>query len=179
VATLIPPQGPPVKSALAATPKHLTTRLQRVEALSAAYHPYCPKPIASAAYEVENVCRWDHCPQVLGAWVVGCSLLVGCAAPTLNPLVDYRYQGAVHRNANGGTARSQQVIAAFKKQWACPATGLHSGACPGWAIDNVIPLDCGGADAVWNCNGYRTRSSLPGVSFQRTISRGGCMVAAA
>lgn len=82
--------------------------------------------------------------------VLSTLLLVGCAAPMLDPLVDYRYQGVVHRNANGSTARSQQVIAAFKKEWACPATGLHSGPCPGWAIDHVIPLDCGGVDAVWN-----------------------------
>lgn len=82
---------------------------------------------------------------VLGIW-----LLAGCAAPTLDPLVDYRYQAAVHRNASGSTARSQQVLAAFKKEWACPSTGLHSGTCPGWALDHVIPLDCGGVDAVWN-----------------------------
>ena len=85
---------------------------------------------------------------------------IGCATaplpetagskPQLDPLVEYRYQGVVERNTTGATARSQQVIAAFKKQWACPANGAHSGACPGWAIDHVIPLDCGGVDAVWN-----------------------------
>jgi hypothetical protein len=77
-------------------------------------------------------------------------LLFGCAAPSLDPLIDYRYQGVVNRNTNGVTTRSQQVIAAFKKEWACPANGAHSGPCPSWAIDHVIPLDCGGVDAVWN-----------------------------
>ena len=83
-------------------------------------------------------------------------LLNGCASapvltpPTLDPLVDYRYTGVVTRNASGATSRSPQVIAAFKSRWACPSTGGHRGSCPGWAIDRVIPLDCGGVDAVWN-----------------------------
>ena len=69
---------------------------------------------------------------------------------TLDPIVDYRYAGEVVRDADGKTLRSTRVINAFKKQWACPSTGLHKGACPGWAIDHVIPLACGGRDAVFN-----------------------------
>ena len=71
-------------------------------------------------------------------------------AQTLDPIVDYRYAGEVVRDADGKTSRSTKVINAFKKQWACPSTGLHKGACPGWAIDHVIPLACGGRDAVYN-----------------------------
>ena len=69
---------------------------------------------------------------------------------TLDPIVDYRYAGEVVRDADGKTSRSIKVINAFKKQWACPSTGLHKGACPGWAVDHVIPLACGGRDAVYN-----------------------------
>lgn len=54
------------------------------------------------------------------------------------------------RASDGAIARSASTIAAFKRAHACPATGLHTGACPGWAIDHVIPLDCGGCDAVSN-----------------------------
>jgi hypothetical protein len=68
----------------------------------------------------------------------------------LDPLKDIRYAGQVNRGPTGATARSTRTIAAFKSQWACPATGKHAGACPGWAIDHVVPLDCGGVDAVWN-----------------------------
>ena len=32
----------------------------------------------------------------------------------------------------------------------CPATGATSGPCKGYAIDRVIPLVCGGADAPEN-----------------------------
>ena len=71
-------------------------------------------------------------------------------AQVLDPIVDYRYAGEVIRDADGKTSRSTKVINAFKKQWACPSTGLHKGPCPGWAIDHVIPLACGGRDAVYN-----------------------------
>lgn len=80
-------------------------------------------------------------------------LAISCAvacAQTLDPFVDYRLQSVVKRTASGATLRSAQVVSAFKKQWACPVTGAHIGPCPGWAVDHVIPLACGGADAVWN-----------------------------
>lgn len=78
-------------------------------------------------------------------------LLSGCStAPSLDPLVDYRYVGTVDRTPADKIFRSGRVIAAFKKQWPCPSTGQHLGACPGWSIDHVVPLDCGGVDAVWN-----------------------------
>jgi 5-methylcytosine-specific restriction endonuclease McrA len=69
---------------------------------------------------------------------------------TLDPLVDYRLGTEVLRDAKGNTLRSDKVPAAFRKLWACPVTGAHIGSCPGWAIDHVIPLACGGKDAVWN-----------------------------
>lgn len=71
-------------------------------------------------------------------------------AQALDPLKDYRYVGQVVRATDGTTARSTATINAFKRQWACPVTGKHTGACPGWAIDHIVPLDCGGADAVYN-----------------------------
>lgn len=71
-------------------------------------------------------------------------------AQTLDPLVDYRFVGNVVRDTDTTTLRSTKVIYAFKKQWACPVTGAHIGSCPGWAIDHVIPLACGGVDAVYN-----------------------------
>lgn len=74
----------------------------------------------------------------------------GAMAQVPDALVDIRYAGQVIRTADGTTARSTKVINAFKKQWACPANGNHSGACPGWAIDHIVPLDCGGRDVVWN-----------------------------
>lgn len=42
------------------------------------------------------------------------------------------------------------MLRAFRKLYPCPATGKTQGACDGWAIDHVIPLACGGCDAVSN-----------------------------
>lgn len=84
--------------------------------------------------------------------IVLCWLLVAsvASAQTLDPIVDYRYAGEVVRDADAKTQRSDKVIRAFKRMWACPSTGKHTGPCPGWAIDHTIPLACGGRDAVFN-----------------------------
>ena len=85
---------------------------------------------------------------VMLVWV---AVIVSVArAQTLDPIVDYRYAGEVIRDADGSIHRSTKVINAFKKMWACPSTGLHKGACPGWAVDHTVPLACGGRDAVFN-----------------------------
>ena len=76
--------------------------------------------------------------------------LMGASAQELDPLVDYRYAGVVIRDVDGKTLRSTEVIATFKAKYACPASKKHYGACPGWAIDHVIPLACGGVDAIYN-----------------------------
>ena len=80
----------------------------------------------------------------------GCTTSRAPELVVLNPLVDYRVTGQVQRNAKGATQRSPQVLAAFRNAYPCPATKQSTGACPGWAIDHVIPLACGGADAVYN-----------------------------
>jgi 5-methylcytosine-specific restriction endonuclease McrA len=48
------------------------------------------------------------------------------------------------------TPRSAAAKAEFKRQQPCPATGKPSGACPGWVIDHITPLACGGADSPSN-----------------------------
>lgn len=61
-----------------------------------------------------------------------------------------RVGSVVLRDAQGKIARDARAVSAFRKRWACPSTGEHTGACPGWAVDHVIPLACGGRDVVWN-----------------------------
>ena len=48
------------------------------------------------------------------------------------------------------SVRSAAAKRAFRRQYPCPATGLVKGACPGYVIDHVRPLACGGADAPAN-----------------------------
>lgn len=46
--------------------------------------------------------------------------------------------------------RSQKAKSIFKYMHPCPATGRNKGACPGWTIDHIKPLACGGADDANN-----------------------------
>lgn len=52
--------------------------------------------------------------------------------------------------AHAHIERSRLERDTFRAQYACPATGQHSGPCPGWAVDHVIPLACGGVDKPSN-----------------------------
>jgi hypothetical protein len=54
------------------------------------------------------------------------------------------------RLADGSIRRRADVLAAFKRQHPCPANGATTGACPGWAMDHIVPLVCGGCDEVSN-----------------------------
>jgi len=56
----------------------------------------------------------------------------------------------VARNKQGKITRSSKAKQDFKKNNPCPSTGKHSGSCPGYVIDHVVPLKRGGADAPHN-----------------------------
>jgi hypothetical protein len=57
---------------------------------------------------------------------------------------------AVQRDNHGRIKRSGAAKDAFKREQPCPATGKSTGRCPGYVIDHVQPLECGGADAPSN-----------------------------
>ena len=46
--------------------------------------------------------------------------------------------------------RSLEVKHEFQREHPCPSTGSPTGRCPGYIKDHVIPLACGGPDAVSN-----------------------------
>jgi hypothetical protein len=54
------------------------------------------------------------------------------------------------RCSPGRIKRSELAKNAFKHGHPCPANGKNSGSCPGYVIDHVNPLECGGADAPAN-----------------------------
>lgn len=64
--------------------------------------------------------------------------------------VDPRYCGQPARDTDGRISRSTQVLAEFQRLHPCPSTGKTFGICPGWSKDHIIPLVCGGCDAVGN-----------------------------
>lgn len=57
---------------------------------------------------------------------------------TLSPTVHTGWFGKIKRS---GAAKN-----AFKREHPCPSNGNASGSCPGYVIDHVSPLECGGAD---------------------------------
>jgi len=58
--------------------------------------------------------------------------------------------GTVQRDSHGRIKRSESAKNAFKHGHPCPSTGRNSGSCPGYVIDHVNPLECGGTDAPRN-----------------------------
>jgi hypothetical protein len=56
----------------------------------------------------------------------------------------------VERDSRGRIKRSESAKNDFKREHPCPATGRNLGACPGYVIDHVNPLECGGVDAHTN-----------------------------
>lgn len=52
--------------------------------------------------------------------------------------------------ADAKIPRSSHAKAEFKRLHPCPATGRPRGPCPGYVIDHVRALACGGHDAPSN-----------------------------
>ena len=81
---------------------------------------------------------------------LACLLLLPAMASADDARRCYTDRSQIPRAADGSIKRSTAVRAAFVRLYPCPATGEVSGACPGWAVDHVIPLAVGGCDAVEN-----------------------------
>lgn len=70
-------------------------------------------------------------------------LAILLAAVVLSAVIDPRVGTEI-------SPRKSSTVAAFKRLYPCPETGLSTGACPGWQVDHVIPLACKGKDEVGN-----------------------------
>jgi hypothetical protein len=64
--------------------------------------------------------------------------------------LDVRYCGRPDRDSSGRLSRSTSAVKTFQHVHPCPSTGSRTGPCPGWIIDHVVPLACGGCDVVHN-----------------------------
>ena len=54
------------------------------------------------------------------------------------------------RDSRGRIRRSAAAKSDFKRAHPCPSTRRSTGPCPGYVIDHVNPLACGGADSPSN-----------------------------
>ena len=48
------------------------------------------------------------------------------------------------------TPRNRAKVREFRSLYPCPATLEETGPCPGWVVDHINPLACGGADYYTN-----------------------------
>ena len=48
------------------------------------------------------------------------------------------------------TPRTTAARRAFQREHPCPANQKTAGACPGYIVDHIVPLACGGKDAPEN-----------------------------
>jgi hypothetical protein len=67
--------------------------------------------------------------------------------------------------------RSKAAIDSFKRAHPCPATDRPGGACPGYVIDHVKPLACGGADAPANMQWQTTADGKAKDKIERKSCR--------
>jgi hypothetical protein len=81
---------------------------------------------------------------------IGAAALIAALWPVPAHAADPRVCGTVQRTSDGRIKRSSTVLREFRRLHPCPADPQAKGACPGWAIDHVVPLACGGCDAVVN-----------------------------
>ena len=72
-------------------------------------------------------------------WVASCSKWLTICVTSLSALP-----------AAPAPARSAAARAEFIRANPCPATGRTRGACPGWQVDHITPLKCGGPDRPAN-----------------------------
>jgi len=65
----------------------------------------------------------------------------------------------VQRDKHGKIKRSKAARSAFMGEQPCPSTGKTTGRCPGYMVDHVIALECGGADASFNMQWQTTAAA--------------------
>lgn len=56
--------------------------------------------------------------------------------------------------------RSSSQRAAFVRKNPCPSTGNVKGSCPGYHVDHVVPLACGGSDHPSNMQWLSAEANL-------------------
>lgn len=67
------------------------------------------------------------------------------------------------------TTRSYKARADFTKANACPSTHLNKLPCPGYVIDHIVPLDCGGHDTPANMQWQTKAESLAKDKWERNL----------
>ena len=65
--------------------------------------------------------------------------------------------------------RSEAQKNAFKREHPCPSNGNNHGSCPGYVIDHIVPLACGGADEPSNMQWQTVQDAKIKDSFELSM----------
>lgn len=124
--------------------------------------------VATGAGGIIAVVTWK-----LGYLLITAFLMQPLQAETIDySLLENRYiipaNGEVVARLNDGSIRRRfTVLKAYQSIHPCPSTGLATGRCPNWEMNPVIPLECGGRDAVSNMQWLRTELKTCPISSDR------------
>lgn len=67
----------------------------------------------------------------------------------------------IPRDHHGKIARSGSAVRDFKRHNTCPSTGFKStSSCPGYMVDHICPLACGGYDKPSNMQWLTNKDNL-------------------
>ena len=87
--------------------------------------------------------------------VVGVAMLIG---EINEDMIESGFQPVKLGGAK--TKRSSAQRSAFTRANRCPSTGKTSGSCPGYHVDHIVPLACGGADSPSNMQWLTASANL-------------------
>ncbi len=76
----------------------------------------------------------------------------------------------VDRDPDGRIRRSSAARSAFQREYLCPSTNLPNRSCPGYIIDHLVALACGGPDEPSNMQ-WQT---IAAAALKDKIERVGC-----
>jgi hypothetical protein len=98
-------------------------------------------------------------PGTASAGVTGVGTVSHASYRKNHVATGYALHPSVERDRHGKIKRNSAARADFMRQHPCPATGKTSGRCPGYIVDHVNALECGGADAPVNMQWQTTAAA--------------------
>lgn len=90
------------------------------------------------------------------AIIVGVAMLVG---EINKELMDSAFEPVRFGSSSKGK-RSSAQRSAFTRKNRCPSTGKTTGSCPGYHVDHIVPLACGGSDTPSNMQWLTAKANL-------------------
>jgi hypothetical protein len=108
------------------------------------YNPYSVDSSHDAASKVSRKAEKvdaRNCVLVYGSYIVCGGQLVSQYSAS---------HAVVARDSRGRILRSASAKKTFQSLKPCPATHSTGGKCPGYVVDHITPLACGGADDASN-----------------------------